>query len=304
MALDTDALLERRRLKRRLYLWRGLFLLALLAVLGLLFDQYRPDGVVGRDHIARLRIDGAIMEDSDLDRAVARLAEDRKVKAVILRINSPGGSTFGGEALYLGLRKVAEKKPVVAVIGTLGASAGYLVALAGDRVIARETSLTGSIGVLFQTAEFTGLMDKIGVTPESVTSGPLKDNPSPFKKTTPEGRAAIQATVDQTFAWFVTLVEERRKLPRETVLGLADGRIFTGRQALAAKLIDEFGGETEALAWLESKRGIDPDLPVQPVRIREEGGMLLEQAASAFRKMVLSERLTLDGLVSVWHPYR
>jgi protease-4 len=304
MPMDVDALLERRRLKRRLFLWRGLFLLSLVAIAALGLFLVEPEGLVGRDHVARLRIDGAILEDSDMDRAVARLASDRHVKAVILRINSPGGSTFGGEALYAGLRKVAERKPVVAVIGTLGASAGYLVALSGDRIFIRETSLTGSIGVLFQTMEFSGLLDKVGVRPESVTSGPLKDDPSPFKRMSPEGRQVIQQTIDQTYSWFVTLVEQRRSLPRETVLKLADGRIYTGREALSQKLVDEFGGETEALAWLSAARGVPADLPVRPVRIREEPGFLFEQAASSIRKMVMSERLTLDGLVSVWHPDR
>jgi protease-4 len=300
--MDADALLERRRLKRRLFAWRGLFLLSLLAIAGILFWIAQPDGVVGRDHIARLRIHGVIMEDADLDRAVTRLAQDSHVKAVIVRINSPGGSTFGGEALYTNLRKVAAKKPVVAVIGTLGASAGYLIALSGDRIFARETSLTGSIGVIFQTVEVSGLLDKLGVKPESVTSGPLKDDPSPFKKMSPEGRAAMQQTIDQTYSWFVTLVEERRKLPRETVLKLADGRIYTGAEALRQKLVDEFGGEPEALAWLATARGIDTGLPVRPVKIRDENSFLLDQAASAFRKIVVSERLTLDGLISVWHP--
>ena len=304
MPIDADALLERRRLKRRLFAWRGLFLLSLLVIAGILAWLAQPEGVVGRDHIARLRIDGVIMEDADLDRAVTRLANDSHVKAVIVRINSPGGSTFGGEVLYTNLRKVAAKKPVVAVIGTLGASAGYLVALAGDRIFARETSLTGSIGVIFQTVEVTGLLDKLGVKPESVTSGPLKDDPSPFKKMSPEGRAAMQQTIDQTYSWFVTLVEERRKLPRETVLKLADGRIYTGGDALRQKLVDEFGGEAEALAWLSKARNIDTSLPVRPVKIREENPFLLDQAASTFRKMVVSERLTLDGLISVWHPER
>jgi len=299
--LDADALLDRRRLKRRLILWRALFVATVLALALVVLDQAGPTGVFERDRIARLDIDGVIAEDRELDRALLDLARDPHVKAVIVRINSPGGTTFGGETIYTGLRRIGQEKPVVAVIGTLGASAGYLIALAGDRIFARETSLTGSIGVILQTAEFSKLMEKIGVSAESITSGPLKDEPSPFKRLSPEGRRVLQETIDSTYSWFVSLVSDRRKLPREAVLQVADGRILTGRDALEAKLIDELGGEAEAVAWLRSARGIDRDLPVRGVRLDNPAGWLGE-ASSSIRKMVLSERLTLDGLVSLWHP--
>lgn len=301
--LDADALLDRRRLKRRLILWRTLFVVAVLALALVAVDRLGPEGVLERDRIARLDIDGVITEDPELDRALADLARDSHVKAVIVRINSPGGTTFGGETIYTGLRKIGQRKPVVAVIGTLGASAGYLIALAGDRIFARETSLTGSIGVILQTAEFSALMEKLGVTAESITSGPLKDEPSPFKPMSPEGRRVLQGTIDGTYSWFVSLVSDRRKLPREAVLSVADGRILTGRAALEAKLIDQLGGEAEAVAWLREARGIDRDLPIRKVRLDDPSGWLGE-ASSSIRKMVLSERLTLDGLVSLWHPDR
>ncbi len=301
--LDADALLERRRLKRRLILWRALFVVAVLGMVLVAVEGTDSDGMFAGDRIARLEVNGVIAEDPGLDRALANLAKDDHVKAVIVRINSPGGTTFGGETLYTGLRRVAQHKPVVAVIGTLGASAGYLIALAGDRIFARETSLTGSIGVILQTAEFSKLMEKLGVSAESITSGPLKDQPSPFRKLSPEGRQSLQQTIDGTYSWFVSLVSDRRKLPREAVLQVADGRVLTGRAALDDKLIDELGGETEALAWLASARGIDAHLPVRRVKVEDASGWLGE-ASSSIRKIVLSERLTLDGLVSLWHPDR
>ena len=301
MTIDTDALLDRRRLKRRLYLWRGI---ALLAVLGALFAVAAAwdDGALGgRDHIARLNIDGVIGEDRWLDKAVREVAEDDRAKALIVRINSPGGSTFGGEALYTSLRLVAAKKPVVAVIGTLGASAGYLIALAGDRIYVRETTITGSIGVIFQTAEFSKLMEKLGVSAESITSGALKDEPSMTRPLSPAGRAAIKGLVDETHAWFVNLVAERRKLPRETVAGLADGRVYSGRAALDYKLVDALGGEPEAVRWLEQNRALPKDLWIHTVKVGPPSRFLDDLGSRLFRKIVLSERLSLDGLVSVWH---
>lgn len=301
MAFDTDALLDRRRLKRRLYLWRGVALLAVLGALFALAAAWDDGAWGGRDHIARLNIDGVIGEDQWLDKALREVAEDDTARALIVRINSPGGSTFGGEALYTNLRRVAAKKPVVAVIGTLGASAGYLIALAGDRIYARETTITGSIGVIFQTAEFSKLMEKLGVSAESITSGALKDEPSMTRPMSPEGRRAIKALVDETHAWFVNLVAERRKLPRETVATLADGRVYSGRAALDYKLIDALGGETEAIRWLEQNRALPKELRIHAVKVGPPSRFFDDLGSRLFRKIVLSERLSLDGLVSVWH---
>ena len=191
---------------------------------------------------------------------------------------------------------------MVAVIGELGTSAGYMSALGSDYIIARESSITGSIGVILQSTDITGLLDKLGVKPESVKSSPLKSQPNPLEPFSEEARAATEAVVADIYDLFVGMVAERRRMSRERVAPLADGRIFTGRQALRQGLIDGVGGEAEARDWLASAHGIAASLPVRPVKARRDGGILRDMLDDVVGKTLFSERLRLDGLISLWHP--
>ncbi len=305
MTLISDQAIDRRRLKRRLSVWRALAVIALAALAAAAIG--RASGVSPGGRIARVTIKDVIVHDLERDEAIVALAKKRGVKAVIVHLDTPGGTVVGGERLYLALRKLAEKKPVVAVMDTTAASAGYMVALGADRLIANSGSVTGSIGVLLQTTDITKLLETIGVNAEAIKSGTLKGVPSPLEKLDAEGRRATKEVVDDIYAMFVDLVAERRKLPRAQALTLADGRIYTGRQALAKGLVDELGGEPEALAWLKKERGVDDKLPVKDVELEHPPGVLASiarffGARLLGGKMLLSERLTLDGLVSVWHP--
>ena len=172
------------------------------------------------------------------------------------------------------VRRLAAEKPVVAQVGTLAASAGYMIASASDHIVARKSSIVGSIGVLVQFPDLTGLMDKIGIKLEEVKSSPLKAEPSPFNVTTDEERAMIRAMILDSYDWFVGLVDERRPLTRAEVTALADGSIFTGRQALDKKLVDALGGETEAVDWLATK-GVDGKLKVVEWEEEDNGRGLL-----------------------------
>ncbi len=300
MALDADALVDRRRLKRQLVAWRTLAILiavALTAVAVGRFTGYQRD-----DYIARFAIRNIIVDDRRRHDALARIARDQSAKALIVQIDSPGGTVVGGEALYLSLRKVAKEKPVVAVLGQVATSAAYMVALAADRIIAHEGTITGSIGVLLQTTEITGLLGKLGITTEAIKSGPLKAVPSPLEPMTPEVRKTTQDVVDDIFSMFLRMVRERRNLTPADMETLTDGRIFTGRAAVEKRLVDELGGETDAIAWLERKKGIASDLPVRNVRVERKVGEWFGFLDSLARKTMFSERLTLDGLISVWHP--
>lgn len=299
MSFEADMLVDRRRLKRRLSLWRAAAVVALVALIVLLAGG--PRVLSGRDHIARFNVEGVILEDEKRDELLEKLATDDSTKALIVRIDSPGGTVVGGETLYLSLRAVASHKPVVVVMGTTATSAGYMVALGGDMILAHEGTVTGSIGVILQSADVTGLLKKLGVDMEAIKSAPLKATPSPFEPLTQEAREAAKVVIMDMYDMFVSLVAERRNLPRDQVLPLADGRIFTGRQAREVKLIDAIGGETEALVWLETERGVAQDLPVREIKVREDGELLSGAMAALTGKAKLIERLTLDGLVSLWH---
>ncbi len=300
MSIDADWLVDRRRLKRRLRWWQvaaiAAVLLAVLAAVG------RFAAVFERAHVARVDVAGIIVEDDERDRALADLADDASVKALLVRIDSPGGTVVGGETLYRRLRQVAEHKPVVAVMGELATSAAYMTAIGSDWIVAREGTLTGSIGVILQSADLTGLLEKIGVKPETVKSSPLKAQPNPLEPFTPEARVATERVVLDVYNMFVEMVQERRKLTPEQLAAVTDGGVFTGRQAQGNGLIDALGGEDEARSWLESSRGIAASLPARDVELGGAEQQLIDLLGSRVKKALFSERLSLDGLISVWHP--
>ncbi|MDA5194586.1 signal peptide peptidase SppA [Govanella unica] len=299
MSTDLDALIDRRRLKKKVRFWR---ILAVLALAALVIFWMNRTGFNVTPYVARISIDGIIAEDSKLEETLKNVAEDTNAKALIVRINSPGGTTAGSEALFHAIRRVADKKPVVATMGTLAASGGYVTAIAADRIYARETTLTGSIGVIFEYAQFGKLFEKIGVDMESIKSAPLKGEPSMTKPLTPEGRQAIESLINDSYDWFVGLVATRRQMTPEEAKSLADGRVFTGRQAVKNKLVDAIGGELEARAWLASDKKISADLPAVDVDSSAQDRLLQEFISQSIGKVLSSERLTLDGLSSVWHP--
>jgi protease-4 len=317
MAMRADDLIDRRRLRRKLTFWRVAALaIAAIGLASAAAWMLREDfGGTGVDHIAKIRIEGTITEDEDLLERLAKVRESDAVKGVILAIDSPGGTTAGGEAIFDEVRKLAAEKPVVAQVGTLAASAGYMIASASDHIVARKSSIIGSIGVLVQFPDITGLMDKVGVKLEEVKSSPLKAEPSPFNPTTDEERAMLRSMIMDSYDWFVGLVDERRPLTRTEAAALADGSIFTGRQALQNKLVDELGGEGEAIGWLATK-GVDGKLEVVEWKAKDGGWFLSTEAlagvvsrlvglpdpGAALLKELGGERLFLDGLLSVWQP--
>lgn len=315
--MDASQILERRSLRRKLGRWRIFALLVLL--IGLVAGWAAWMGESGmaptsRDHIARVSIAGVIMDDQELVERLDSIAENDSVKGLIVSLNSPGGTTYGGEVIYKAIRRVAAKKPVVTDIRTLAASAAYMIAVAGDHIVAGDTSLTGSIGVIFQYGQVKPLLDKLGVSLEEIKSAPLKAEPSPFHAPPPEALDAIRGTVMDSFDWFVTLVSERRKLNRADTLKLADGRIFTGRQAKAVKLVDALGGEAEIRDYFEQKK-VAAALPILEWKAKEETSLF---GVGAFSRQLLgaigldwlldlksfgklsNDKMLLDGLVSVW----
>ena len=318
MTLDTDVLIDRRRMRRKLSFWRVVSFLALAALLiwaGAAATGY-GDLAKSRSHIARIELSGPITYNKRQLDMLEALAEDKSVKGVLVVINSPGGTTSGGEAIYNALRKISKEKPIVASITTLGASAAYLSAIATDHLVAQYTSLTGSIGVLFQYGNVGGLLDKIGVEMDTIKSAPLKAEPNFYEAASPEVKQVMQTLIDDTYMWFVGLVAERRGVEQTMALKLANGQIYTGHQAKELNLIDEIGGEAEAHQWLIKEKGLSSDLdiidwkpesdePSLPFPANlvgyfspEGGSLMLSLLKTA--KSVVDSSVPLDGLVSVW----
>jgi protease-4 len=324
MSLDADTIVDRRRMRRKLTFWRVFAILIAICAVVAAGAALRVPGtavLTGQPGagIARVTLTGLIRVDQQRVEALEKLAKSR-AQAVIVHINSPGGTTSGSEQLYDSLMRLKEKKPTVVVVDGLAASGGYIAALGADHIIAQETSLVGSIGVLFQYPNVTELMKTIGVKIEEIKSSPLKAAPNGFEPTSPEARAAIEAIVSDSYAWFRGLVKARRQLDDASLDRVADGRVFTGRQAVALKLIDQLGDERTALAWLAKEKSIDPNTPVRDYRLRDRLSDLpfLHTAAVAVLEVAglgswarhieewgavqAVERLSLDGLLALWHP--
>jgi protease-4 len=319
MTLETEAVLDRRRMRRRVTFWRS----AAIAIVGLMLGALllaRQDGssVFAPQQIARITIEGTITDNRDQLAMLKKIKDASHVKALLVFVNSPGGTTTGGESLYGALRDVAASKPVVAQFGTVAASAGYIVGLGTDHIVARGNTITGSVGVLAQWPEVSELLTKLGVKFNEVKSGELKAAPNPFEPASEGARKVMQETIDDGFQWFISLVEARRGITASSVDGLKSGRIYSGRQAVANKLVDEIGGEPEAIRWLEEKRSVSKDLKVVDWKPTPEGswgfagassGALSGMTAGVAQKLIeLASQtrgigaLGLDGLVSVWHP--
>lgn len=318
MTLDVDTLLDRRRLRRKITTWRVLAVVAALLAVGFLMST--GDGATGflaPKQIARVSITGTILEDRAQLKMLKDIADAEHVEALIVYVNSPGGSTTGGEALYDELRRIAEKKPVVAQFGTIAASAGYIVGLATDYIVTRGNTITGSVGVIFQWPQVTELLDKIGVQMKSIKSGELKAEPNPFSQPSPEALEVTGEMIADGFAWFHGLVEKRRGIKVADVPGLKEGRVYSGRQAKDYRLVDEIGGEPEVRAWLEKERGIGADLKIVDWQPADPNAWGLSAMSAEIARSIavgsatgLGEAITssgisllsLDGLVSVWHP--
>jgi protease IV len=320
MSLDADAIVDRRRLRRKLTFWRvSAILIVLLALVGTAVvlvpgSRLMPAGA----YIARIKVQGLIRNNQDRVEALDRLGKSR-ARAVIVHLDSPGGTTAGSEQLYDSLRTLQAKKPMVVVVDGLAASGAYIAALSAEHIVAQDTSLVGSIGVLFQYPNFTDVLKTIGIKVEEIKSSPLKAAPNGFEPTSPEARAAIEAIVLDSYAWFKGLVQDRRQLDDAQLARVADGRVFTGRQAIGLKLVDSLGNEKTALAWLEKEKKVPADTPVRDYSLapRFSEFSFLHAAAWTFEAVGLSavahrieewgavqaiERLNLDGLLALWHP--
>src|SRR3984893_10895219 len=270
MSLDSDVIVDRRRIRRKLTFWRvtaALVAIAAVAVVGVVVTPGGRGALTTSGSIARVNIEGLIRSDQERVAALERL-EDSQSAAVIVHINSPGGTTAGSEQLYDALVRLKAKKPLVVVVEGLAASGGYITAIAADYIVAQQTSLVGSIGVLFQYPNFSDLLKTVGVKVEEVKSSPLKAAPNGFEPTSPEARAALESLVRDSYAWFRGLVKERRGRGDDLLEKAADGRVFTGHQALDLKLIDQLGDEKTAVAWLVAQKGVKSDLPVQDYKLQ------------------------------------
>jgi protease-4 len=304
MSLEADLLAERRRLSRRVSLWRALAVLGVIAALAVIFGRGDMGGLASGEHVLRLRIEGVITEDRRLLEVIEEARTDSSARAMLLVIDSPGGSMAGGEALHGALKRFAEKKPIVALMGGTAASAGYMIAMPAQHVLAREATVTGSIGVLLQSFDISELMARLGVRPDILATGPFKAQPNPFQPLTDQGRAEMMRVLEDLHGQFIAMVVAGRRMDEARVRPLADGRVFTGRQALGLGLIDAIGGEAEARAWLAVQKDVPEALPVRDLEPRDRVEKFLNRYVGSLVKTLMAEWFGVDAPRAVWQLSR
>jgi protease-4 len=319
MPLSSDALIARVQLRNKLMRWR--FAALLLTGLVIAIIGWKMSGSIQSDHVAKVMISGVITDDDKRHEMFQKL-ETSAAKAVIIVIDSPGGGVTASEQLYNDIRSLAAKKPVVALVQQVAASGGYMTALATDRIFVNRTSITGSIGVLVQFPNISGLMEKVGISLESVKSSPLKAAPNGMEPTSPQARAALEAVVLDSYGWFKGLVAERRKLDGDRLNRVSDGRIFTGSQALELGLVDQIGSEKDIRDYLQDKHKVSKDLSIQEWKPEknsfEEYGLAKILLSSLLHVLGFSnwaesvkagsvqafDAYALDGVLAIWQPER
>jgi protease-4 len=272
MSLTPDQIIDRVQLKKRMMHWRLFAIISFIFFIFSLFaaKEIQTVPVIEGDYIARIFVEGMILDDFDRTTKLKDISEDKRIKGVIIHINSPGGTVVGGESLFNSLRKISASKPIVAVMGDVAASAAYMTAIASDYVIARQGTITGSIGVIAQSYEFTELAEKAGVKFHNFKSSPLKGGPIPTEPLSPEMKASMDERIADIYEMFVDMVASRRPLPKQRVYELANGSTYTGRQAIKIGLIDELGDEDAAVNWLRNIKKVPDTLKVRDYSIEKE----------------------------------
>jgi protease-4 len=313
MSLSPDNFTALINLKDKARKWKNIAFFMLFVAL-ILFcriffgNNDNVSNIETGNYIANIAIEGVILDDEYRSIILEKIAQQKNIKAVIVNINSPGGGIVSSEILYNNLRAIAKNKPIVVIMGSLAASGGYMSAIASDHIIARNGTLTGSIGVIIQTSEFTELASRLGIKLSTYKSSILKGSPSPFEKSNPKVDEMINDSIKDSYQFFTDLVKERRGNKLSKSDNILDGRIFTGRQALKNGLIDEIGGKAQALNYLKDKYKIDIiKYPIKKVDLQKpEKSIIGQLIGKENMTQIISKMTGFDSnwgqFMSIWRP--
>ena len=273
MSIEFELFDQAKRRARRRGFFAGV-ILVLVVIAVLLLANTVSDLKRGDPHIARVKVAGQIHDDNGLQNLFSRLKLNENVKAVIVHINSPGGSVVGAESIYVSLSKLSKTKPSVSVLGETAASGGYLIALATDFIVSRGNTLTGSVGVIVQYPNFSELLEKLGVSINTLKSADLKTSFNFFEDPTEKAIEKHKELVDETFVWFKNLIVTERNLSKVNLNKVLTGQLFTGRMALKIGMLDKIGGEEEAVKYLTSKYVEFDNLPIVDWSIKKDNNSI------------------------------
>ncbi len=302
MANLSDDFIDRARLKKKLAKWRNIALIALFFLALAIASKDSGMGSAG-DHVAYVAIEGFISDDSFRLKALRNIRDDNKVKALIVHVDSPGGTIVGGESLYRVIKQISAKKPVVSTMGSLATSGGYMVAMAANHVVAYSGTITGSIGVLLQTAEVTDLVKKLGINMITIKTSELKGSPSPFEKMTPKVSNYLQQDIDKAGNIFINMVASARGLSKDYVKSIADGKIYMGEDAVSKHLVDEIGDYETAINWLVNSAKISNKLKIRTYNLEEDkSGFWKNISLFSSKNNYWANLNNGGGIVALWKP--
>ena len=249
--------------------------------------------------IAKLSIDGVIYERDDILKTFDDLFENEKAKGVLITVNSPGGTFVSSKEIFDSIINISDKIPTAVYMKEMATSGGYLVSLGADKIFSNYGTITGSIGVILQTADVSKLLDKLGINPIVVKSGNLKSVPNPFEEASDQQIEFVSEIISQMQDEFINIVKDRRKSSYDVLNLISDGRILTGRQAKELDLIDEIGTEKDAINWLKEQAGIDVDVPV--VDFSSQDNFLNLLNIGFIKNKINNINLNpLNGLLAIW----
>lgn len=285
----------------------GFLLVIMFLVAGIFGISSSGSGFeISGSRVGLVELNGVILDSRRMVRQLERMEESDAIKAVVLRVDSPGGGVAASQEIYEAVKSFRESgKPIIVSMGTVAASGGYYVACGADSILANPGTTTGSIGVIMEIPNFTGLLEKLGVRFSVIKSGKFKDIGSPYRSMTSEERAQLQTYIDDAYSQFVTVVSESRKLSREQVLAYADGRVFTGQQALERQLIDGIGDYQDAIGLAAEMAGLTGK--PKTYRIQDRKVTLFDLIFSDLSVLpqkflhatpTLKYQFTLDGLIN------
>ena len=299
--------------RKKLFLWRVFSFVLAISLLYIFFNNPKTN-ISSQPHIANYTISGLLVDADQILEDLEYLEFEDNVKAIIITVDSPGGTTVSAEEIFLKIRSISSNKPIVVVMKNIATSGAYLFSIGADRIFARENTITGSVGVLLQWARIDQGLEKLGIEMKEVKSGKLKAEPDLFGESDEEAMALTQKIVDETYRWFLNLVKERRNVEEYAISQISDGRIFTGRQALELNLIDEIGGNREAKFWLIENREINTDLEILIYDQNKSTNFIELSVAKIMDYFTINSSygdrlknnlslMNIGGLLSIWqHP--
>ena len=295
--MKKNDLLEKFYSKRRSLIMRSFITLIGLFMLSFFIIKVEDD----KEFIAKINIQGIIQDRSDIINEIDNLADDNNVKGLLAIINSPGGTYVGSKELYDSIKLIGEKIPTVVYMREMATSGGYLVSLSANKIYGNSGTITGSIGVILQSADISELLDEIGINPVIIKSGKLKAVPNPVEKIDQEKITYLKKVIEKMQEEFMELVTSNRKISDSTIQLIRDGRIFTGKEAKELKLIDDIGSEKDAIAWLKEKGELDDTIQVKELLSKNELRSILDLTFLK-KKFNYFNQNFYNGFFAIWMP--